>query len=129
GRETALENLLGAAPIIELYRPVTNRLKLFRKEILSMNRLDVIRAWKDEDYRMGLSEAERNLLPDNPAGSIEIMLDAAQGGAALAMAGISFPGICTCIGICPPSQDIACGVTVGLCSFLDACPEERLPII
>ena len=33
---------------------------------------EIIRAWKDEDYRMSLSEAERRMLPTNPAGLIEI---------------------------------------------------------
>ena len=33
---------------------------------------EIIRAWKDEDYRMSLSEAERRMLPTNPAGLNEI---------------------------------------------------------
>jgi mersacidin/lichenicidin family type 2 lantibiotic len=37
-----------------------------------MSRLDIIRAWKDEDYRLSLSEAELALLPDNPAGIIDL---------------------------------------------------------
>ena len=44
---------------------------------------DVIRAWKDEEYRSSLSEAERALLPENPAGLIELTdedLGAAAGG-------------------------------------------------
>ena len=31
-------------------------------------RMDIIRAWKDEGYRNSLSEAERAALPPNPAG-------------------------------------------------------------
>jgi mersacidin/lichenicidin family type 2 lantibiotic len=34
--------------------------------------IDMIRAWKDHDYREALSERERALLPDNPAGAIEL---------------------------------------------------------
>lgn len=37
-----------------------------------MSKLDIIRAWKDEDYREGLSAAERSRLPLNPAGIIEL---------------------------------------------------------
>jgi mersacidin/lichenicidin family type 2 lantibiotic len=37
-----------------------------------MRYLDVIRAWKDEEYRLGLSEAERALLPAHPAGLVEL---------------------------------------------------------
>ncbi len=37
-----------------------------------MSNLDVVRAWKDESYRNSLSEAERAMLPANPAGPIEL---------------------------------------------------------
>jgi mersacidin/lichenicidin family type 2 lantibiotic len=33
---------------------------------------DVIRAWKDEEYRASLADADRALLPPNPAGLIEL---------------------------------------------------------
>lgn len=32
----------------------------------------VVRAWKDEDYRLGLSESERSQMPQNPAGMVEL---------------------------------------------------------
>lgn len=41
-----------------------------------MSKVNIIRAWKDEAYRMSLSPEERASLPANPAGSIE--LDDAQ---------------------------------------------------
>jgi mersacidin/lichenicidin family type 2 lantibiotic len=37
-----------------------------------MPNIDIIRAWKDEEYRLSLTEAERALLPQNPAGLIEL---------------------------------------------------------
>ena len=37
-----------------------------------MTHLDIIRAWKDEDYRLSLSDAERALLPAHPAGLITL---------------------------------------------------------
>ena len=37
-----------------------------------MSNQDIIRAWKDEEYRLSLSEAERALLPEHPAGLIEL---------------------------------------------------------
>jgi mersacidin/lichenicidin family type 2 lantibiotic len=40
-----------------------------------MSNVNVIRAWKDEAYRLSLSEAERAQLPDNPAGLIEVSAD------------------------------------------------------
>jgi mersacidin/lichenicidin family type 2 lantibiotic len=37
-----------------------------------MSKHNIIRAWKDPNYRNSLSEAERASLPPNPAGAIEI---------------------------------------------------------
>jgi mersacidin/lichenicidin family type 2 lantibiotic len=37
-----------------------------------MSHVNVIRAWKNEDYRLSLSDAERAALPANPAGLIEL---------------------------------------------------------
>jgi mersacidin/lichenicidin family type 2 lantibiotic len=48
-----------------------------------MTYLDTIRAWKDEEYRLSLSEAEQAQLPAHPAGLIELtdaQLDDAAGG-------------------------------------------------
>jgi mersacidin/lichenicidin family type 2 lantibiotic len=49
-----------------------------------MSLMNIIRAWKDEEYRLSLSEAERALLPANPAGVVEVSaedLDQVAGGA------------------------------------------------
>ena len=37
-----------------------------------MSKLDIIRAWKDDEYRESLSATERLRLPLNPAGVIEL---------------------------------------------------------
>lgn len=37
-----------------------------------MSKIDIIRAWKDEEYRNSLSEAEKAQLPENPAGAIDL---------------------------------------------------------
>jgi mersacidin/lichenicidin family type 2 lantibiotic len=37
-----------------------------------MSHRDIIRAWKDAEFRSSLSEAERAMLPAHPAGSIEL---------------------------------------------------------
>jgi len=34
--------------------------------------IDVARAWKDEDYRQGLSAKQLAWLPEHPAGGIEV---------------------------------------------------------
>jgi mersacidin/lichenicidin family type 2 lantibiotic len=46
----------------------------------------IIRAWKDEDFRQRLSAAERALLPEHPAGLVDLTaaeLDALTGGRVL----------------------------------------------
>ena len=37
-----------------------------------MNGEQLIRAWKDEDYRRSLSEGELSALPENPAGIVQL---------------------------------------------------------
>jgi mersacidin/lichenicidin family type 2 lantibiotic len=48
-----------------------------------MSALDIIRAWKDEAYRMSLTPEELAQLPENPVGPIELTdteLGAVAGG-------------------------------------------------
>jgi mersacidin/lichenicidin family type 2 lantibiotic len=48
-----------------------------------MSQDQIIRAWKDEQYRLSLTDAERAVLPENPAGVIDLddaELDAVAGG-------------------------------------------------
>lgn len=35
-------------------------------------KLDIVRAWKDEVYRASLSPEEQTMLPENPAGALEL---------------------------------------------------------
>ena len=56
-----------------------------------MNREQIIRAWKDEEYRSGLSESEFSSLPENPAGIVELS------GADLGEVGGYTPGLITII--------------------------------
>ena len=48
-----------------------------------MSHIDIIRAWTDPEYRLSLSEAEQAMLPEHPAGCIELTeaeLDGVAGG-------------------------------------------------
>jgi len=38
-------------------------------------KFDIVRAWKDETYRQSLNNELRDLLPENPAGEIELSDD------------------------------------------------------
>ena len=58
-----------------------------------MSREKVIRAWKDKEYRLSLTEAERALLPEHPAGLIE--LDEADLGRVAGARGYTGGGHCT----------------------------------
>lgn len=54
-----------------------------------MKREDIIRAWRDPEFRQGLSAEERASLPESPAGQAfteldEVALERAVGGAGLA---------------------------------------------
>jgi mersacidin/lichenicidin family type 2 lantibiotic len=37
-----------------------------------MKRVDIVRAWKDQEYLASLSAEEQLMVPPNPAGSVEI---------------------------------------------------------
>lgn len=73
-----------------------------------MTKLEIIRAWKDEDYRSSLSETDRASLPLDPAGVLELSdleLRGAEGGTVTVT--ITLP-ICdtniytmSCITFCP----------------------------
>lgn len=39
---------------------------------IKMTNAEVVRAWKDPDFRAGLSTTEMSLLPDNPAGKLDL---------------------------------------------------------
>lgn len=41
-----------------------------------MKNEDIIRAWRDEDYFLSLSDEQRSFLPANPVGMIELSQDA-----------------------------------------------------
>ncbi len=37
-----------------------------------MSNIDIIRAWRDKEYRMSLSADQRASLPNSPAGTIDV---------------------------------------------------------
>ena len=63
-----------------------------------MSKIDIVRAWKDEDYCASLTAAERASLPGNPAGSIELTdleLSAVAGGQTTALCTSSAATLCS----------------------------------
>jgi mersacidin/lichenicidin family type 2 lantibiotic len=76
-----------------------------------MSKLDIVRAWKDEEYCESLTATQRASLPQNPAGVIELtdaQLSAAGGGAAEQETIITF----ITLPICPTAY--LCSLTVCL---------------
>jgi len=82
-----------------------------------MSESDVIRAWKDEEYRAGLSEAQLAMLPQNPAGLVELTNPLLVDGAAFLERSDLWLTECsclTCITLCAPTFE----------SCLTFCPVE-----
>lgn len=76
-----------------------------------MSLLNIIRAWKDEDYCSSLSETERMLLPQNPAGLVMVSDDDLGG---VKGAGAAF-GSCNSCSTC---ITVDCDLTVSTVSPL-----------
>ena len=82
-----------------------------------MSNINIIRAWKDANYRNSLSEAERAALPANPAGFIELA-DAALNGVSGGVGTLppinpkpqTYNRLCPCI---PTASGRSCTLTIG----------------
>ena len=61
---------------------------------INISDIDVVRAWKDEEYRSSLTEAQRAQLPENPAGMIDLTDEAINE----VVGGLAFPGITKLLG-------------------------------
>jgi mersacidin/lichenicidin family type 2 lantibiotic len=46
---------------------------------INISDIDLVRAWKDEEYWNSLSEEQKALLPENPAGLIDLTDEALNG--------------------------------------------------
>lgn len=69
-----------------------------------MSNIDIIRAWKDEEYRNSLTKEQRHQLPENPAGIIELS-DAQMENVA---GGKVIEGGTGCM--CPGTRVFTCGI-------------------
>jgi mersacidin/lichenicidin family type 2 lantibiotic len=47
-------------------------MKMRREKGTKHMKIDIVRAWKDEEYRNSLSSEEQAMLPANPAGAFEL---------------------------------------------------------
>ena len=64
-----------------------------------MSKFEILRAWKDEDYFLSLSDAQRSALPAHPSGLIDLSDDElrnANGGSQTTIEACTIPrGMCT----------------------------------
>ena len=80
-----------------------------------MSNIDIVRAWKDEEYRTGLSADELALIPDNPAGLVELLefqpanLES-QFTYCPAQSNVTFCPTNSVITFCPDTLFIGCGM-------------------
>jgi mersacidin/lichenicidin family type 2 lantibiotic len=64
-----------------------------------MSSINIVRAWKDAEYRESLSREQLALLPENPAGMIELNIDELElvsGGLRAVSCNCCCPCTCTC---------------------------------
>ncbi len=86
-----------------------------------MSNIDIIRAWKDEEYRNSLSEEQRSQLPENPAGMMELSDETAQ-----SVAGGRFTKGRVCRAFKRITKGVGCRGTKGFsggfgCTFISRC--------
>jgi mersacidin/lichenicidin family type 2 lantibiotic len=65
-----------------------------------MKKLDVARAWRDEEYRNSLTDEERASLPENPAGMATVDDSALRSITGGARSSIPYPDCTTFVGSC-----------------------------
>jgi len=76
-----------------------------------MSKVDIIRAWKDEDYANSLTDVQRAMLPQNPAGLIELSdhdLSRAEGGTTILYTLDAF-----CFSLMFSCITLGCTITIG----------------
>lgn len=90
-----------------------------------MSPINIIRAWKDAEYRQSLSAAELAMLPAHPAGLIELTnddLESVAGGATKLT-----EGVCKTIAGCPTGTGcmtlVSDGCPGGVSKVLGGCPK------
>jgi mersacidin/lichenicidin family type 2 lantibiotic len=64
---------------------------------MQMKKIDVIRAWRDEEYRDSLTEQERSSLPENPAGMATVDESALRGVSGSVSIGCTTTFVSSCV--------------------------------
>jgi mersacidin/lichenicidin family type 2 lantibiotic len=91
--------------------PLTTVINIAKE--VAMTEMEIIRAWKDKEYRLNLSEFEREGVPENPAGLIELSdldLIVPSGGT-------------VSVEFCPSFAIVFCSF-ITVCPSINHCPEQ-----
>jgi len=83
-----------------------------------MSSIDIVRAWKDEAYRNSLTAEQQALMPDHPAGLVELndeLLGTVDGGSGIeCVTLVTF--IVSCSVSCPSLFQGSCAfLSIGCC--------------
>ena len=62
---------------------------------INISDIDVVRAWKDEEYWNSLSEEQKAQLPENPAGLIDLTDETLNGVVGGVVEEVQVPAGCT----------------------------------
>ena len=97
-----------------------------------MKPMEIVRSWKDEEYRQALAAESRTRLPEDPAGLVELT-DAELGAIGGAGEDRTWGGCYSMNVVCPGSNGLFCsfwGCATGdwsICSVF-GCPSWNWPI-
>ena len=80
-----------------------------------MSKLDIVRAWKDEEYVNSLTDMQRAMVPQNPAGIIELTDEDLHGagGGQIAPVTVTFTADAFCQSLMYSCITLGCTVTIG----------------
>jgi len=79
-----------------------------------MSKLDIIRAWKDEDYANSLTDVQRAMLPQNPAGIIELTDQDLNGAGGGEIATATATADDLCFSLMYSCITLGCTITIGV---------------
>lgn len=80
-----------------------------------MSTQQILRAWRDHDYWLGLNESERAQVPENPAGLVELMDTELEHVSGQTHAFTHCSPSCTCTDSCFGTCDGTVDASVGVC--------------
>lgn len=79
-----------------------------------MSKLEIIRAWKDQDYADSLTDVQQAMLPQNPAGIIELSDRDLEGAGGGEIATVTVTADDLCFSLMYSCITLGCTITIGV---------------